>query len=207
MSGFDKQAATWDENPEKGLRAERVAELIREHCPLSPDLSALEYGCGTGLLSFALRGDLGEITLADTSPGMLEVLRKKIDDASAGNMRAQAIDLVSDPLPSDRYDLIYTLMTLHHIREPEPVLARFLELLNPGGYLCIADLDKEDGSFHSADFDGQNGFDRECLTADLERIGFGGVASEICFTLERVREGRERQYDLFFMIAQKPERS
>ncbi|MCD4727332.1 MAG: class I SAM-dependent methyltransferase [Pirellulales bacterium] len=204
MTGFDEKAATWDQNPEKAQRAERVAERIRARCPLSAGISALEYGCGTGLLSFALRRDVGKITMADSSPGMREVLRRRIRDSDARNMSALAIDLVRDPAPPDRYDLVYTLMTLHHIRDPAPLLAGFFELLNPGGHLCIADLDREDGSFHGKDFDGWKGFDRDRLAADLESIGFSKVVSEICFTLERVREGRKRKYDIFLMTAKKP---
>jgi SAM-dependent methyltransferase len=135
---------------------------------------------------------------------MLDVLRGKIRDSGARNMSALALDLERDPAPPDRYDLIYTLLTLHHIRDPEGLLARFFGLLNPGGHLCIADLDREDGSFHSKGFEGRNGFDRDRLTADLESVGFSKVDSETCFTLKRVREGRNRTYDLFLMTAQKP---
>ncbi len=54
-----------------------VADAIRKAVPLSKEMKAFEYGCGTGLLSFALQPDLGEITLADTSQGMLEVLARR----------------------------------------------------------------------------------------------------------------------------------
>src|SRR5690349_11117165 len=115
MTNFDERAKDWDSDPGKVERARVVADSIRRAIPLSTKMKALEYGCGTGLLSFALQSDLGQITLADTSPGMLDVLKKKIADAGVMNMHPVRLDLTSDPLPSERYDLIYSLMVLHHI--------------------------------------------------------------------------------------------
>jgi len=54
-NNFDKKAKTWDEDPQIVLRAQKVATHIRKGVPLNSDMSALEYGCGTGLLSFAPR--------------------------------------------------------------------------------------------------------------------------------------------------------
>lgn len=55
-------------------------------------------------------------------------------------------------------------MTLHHIPDTEAVLRDMHTLLHQSGYLCIADLDSEDGSFHGQDADVYPGFDRQGLT-------------------------------------------
>ena len=86
-SDFDTRALTWDDDPMKTARAEAVAAGIRAGIPLTPGTKGLEFGCGTGLLSFALRDALGEITLADTSAGMLSVLREKIAANGIAHMR------------------------------------------------------------------------------------------------------------------------
>ncbi|MGE5378250.1 MAG: class I SAM-dependent methyltransferase, partial [Bacteroidota bacterium] len=78
MTNFDERARDWDSDPRKVERARAVADAMRQAVPLSNEMKALEYGCGTGLLSFALQSDLGPITLADTSQGMLDVLSEKI---------------------------------------------------------------------------------------------------------------------------------
>ena len=57
------------------------------------------------------------------------------------------------------FDLIYTLMVLHHVGDVETIIRKFRGLLNPGGYLAIADLYSEDGSFHGEGFSGHMGFD------------------------------------------------
>jgi ubiquinone/menaquinone biosynthesis C-methylase UbiE len=129
---FDDKAKTWDSDPVKQERAEAVAAAIRQRIPLSSAWRAIEYGCGTGLLSFALHADLGAITLADASLGMLAVLEAKLAAAQLDHLHPLRLDLTCDPLPSDRYDLIYSLMTLHHVAEIEPLLRDFHALLLAG---------------------------------------------------------------------------
>ncbi len=200
MTDFDARARDWDKDPAKVDRARAVAAAIREQVPLSPRLSALEYGCGTGLLSFFLQPDLGPITLADSSSGMLAVLTEKIAAAGLHNLTPLRLDLAVDPLPAGRFDLIYTLMVLHHIPDTAHILQSFLDLLNPGGRLAIADLDREDGSFHTdPSFDGHKGFDRHRLRNLLRRTGFSQIHFSTCY--EQLREGR--RFPLFLALAEK----
>src|SRR5215208_4274993 len=186
MTNFDERARDWDSDPDKVERARTVAEAIRRAIPLSNDMKALEYGCGTGLLSFALQSDLGQITLADTSQGMLEVLREKIADAGVTNMHPVRLDLASDLLPTESYDLTYSLMTLHHLQDVKDMLAKFRDLLTPNGYLLVADLDKEDGSFHTdGSTDVHLGFDRNELQQIVEAIGFGNVTFSTAYEIKK----------------------
>jgi ubiquinone/menaquinone biosynthesis C-methylase UbiE len=200
---FDQRAQDWDANPARAERARIVAAAMRQRLPLSPNMAALEYGCGTGLLSFALQPYLGHITLADSSAGMLAVLREKLEAVKLGNMTPRQLDLATDPLPAERFDLLYTLMTLHHIPETEPILASFHALLNPSGYLCIADLDKEDGSFHGPGFDGHNGFERADLTKSLEKAGFNITSYAIIYTVSKEIAGKNQDFPLFLITASK----
>ena len=149
MTNFDERAKDWDSDPKKVERARVVADAIRKSIPLSNEMNALEYGCGTGLLSFALQSDLGQITLADTSQGMLDVLKEKIVASGVTNMHPVRLDLATDPMPAEHFHLTYSLMTLHHIPDTNGILNKFHALLEPNGYLLVADLEKEDGSFHT----------------------------------------------------------
>jgi predicted TPR repeat methyltransferase len=176
---FDEKAATWDDDPAKVERARVVAEAIRSAIPLTPDTRLLEYGAGTGLVAEALADDVGAITLAEPSAGMREVASAKVDLGTLPRgTRVWDLDLAAAPVPDERFDLIATVMTLHHIHHLEPVLAGFAELLGDGGHLAVVDLEAEDGSFHSEDagFDGHHGFDRGALQAQLEAAGFTDVA-------------------------------
>ena len=153
-NNFDKKAKTWDEDPQIVLRAQKVAAHIRKGVPLNPDMSALEYGCGTGLLSFALKDDLRRISLADSSQEMLRVLNEKIQRAQIKNMFPMYLNLVGGDVCLQKFDLIYSLMVLHHVKDTRKILVSLRDLLHEGGFLCIADLDKENGSFHGSGFEG-----------------------------------------------------
>lgn len=205
MSRFDDEAKTWD-TEESQERARQIASAIRSRVSLSKNMSAFEYGCGTGQLSFKLREDLGSITLADNSTGMLEVLREKIKERSVDNMTPLQLDLTKDSLPDDRFDLIYTAMTLHHIPNTEDILRKFYDLLNLGGTLCIADLDKEDGSFHGYDVDDvHKGFDRDELANLVKNVGLTNINFCTAYQMERETEdkGEFKTFPIFVMTTQK----
>jgi ubiquinone/menaquinone biosynthesis C-methylase UbiE len=203
VTHFDEKAKTWDSDPDKIIRARAVAQGIRSRVPLIPGMSAFEYGCGTGLLSFELHEDLTHITLADSSAGMLAVLQEKISSGRIQNMNAVRLDLAADPLPPERFALVTTMMTLHHVRDTDKLLLDFFNLLECPGFLCVADLDREDGSFHGSGFSGHKGFDREVLRQQAVRAGFREAGFETVYTMSR-GEGRERRnYTLFLMIAEK----
>ncbi len=199
MNDFDVRAATWDDET-KVRRAEAVASGMRKAVPLGRSMAALEYGAGTGLLSFCLRDTLGPITLADSSSGMRAVAAEKIAAADAKDMRVVDLDLMRDAVPADRYDLVFTMMTLHHVPDVSRGLAAFNELLNRDGYLCIADLDAEDGSFHGPDVDVHHGFERQALRVALTQAGFTDVAIDDCFTMQH----GERSYTVFLACCRKP---
>jgi ubiquinone/menaquinone biosynthesis C-methylase UbiE len=204
MTNFDERAKDWDSDPKKVERARAVAEAIRNAIPLTPKMSALEYGCGTGLVSFALQSDLGKITLADTSQGMLNVLSEKIVAAGVTNMHPARLDLSTDPLPAERFDLTYSLMTLHHIEDAKGILKKFHALLGPSGILCIADLDKEDGSFHTdGTTDVHLGFERTELQKWVEDAGFVNVKFSTAYEIKKKIGDEEKIFPVFLLTARK----
>ena len=204
MTHFDERAKDWDSDPKKIERARVVAEAIRIALPLSTDQAALEYGCGTGLLSFALQSDLGQITLADTSQGMLDVLGEKIAAAGVTNMHPVKLDLATDAVPAARFDLTYSLMTLHHIADVNEMLGKFNAILKPNGYLLVADLDREDGSFHTADLVYEHkGFERGELQQMVEAAGFGDVRFSTAYEIKKKVGDGEKTFPVFLMSARK----
>lgn len=199
---FNERAKTWDADPMKTERARAVADAIRDRVPLSAGMTGFEYGCGTGLLSFALQPYLRHLTLADSSAGMLDVLREKIAASGIVNMTPVLLDLTCDPLPQERFDITYSLMTFHHIPDTDSILRDLHALLTSPGTLCIADLDSEDGSFHSYGFSGHKGFDRDDLARRAVQAGFRNIGFSTVFN---IRKGNpEKNYPVFLMVAEKP---
>ncbi|BCS94762.1 methyltransferase [Desulfoluna limicola] len=198
---FDKKADGWDENPERHKRASDVASAIKAS-GLKP-VSALEFGCGTGLLTFALRPFADRTVLADTSSGMIDVLTKKINAAGASDLSARLISEGADELAGETFDTIYSLMTLHHINDIPGILSLFNEHLTPGGTLFICDLEEEDGSFHGGGFSGHCGFNRASLTAQLNAAGFTSVAFEVCHTIINEVDEHPTSFPLFLATAKR----
>ncbi len=171
---------------------------------LSREMKAFEYGCGTGLLSFALQEDLGQITLADTSQGMLDVLAEKISAAGAVNMHPVRLDLAVDTIPPQKYHITYSLLTMHHIHDTQDILRKFHIILEPGGYLLIADLDKEDGSFHTdGTTDVHKGFAQSELQKQVEAAGFEDVKFSTAYTIKKMVGDEEKSFPIFLMSARK----
>lgn len=203
MDDFNQAAPTWDKKAYRTERANAVAQCIRSNVPLSTRMTALEYGCGTGLLSFALQSELGYIHLADSSSGMLEVLGEKIAAARISNMNPLSLDLITGPLPNFRVNLIYTLMTLHHIEDTAQILRAFYHLLEPNGYLCVADLDTEDGSFHDPSFTGHMGFDRQELGHLVKQTGFRTPGFTTAYHTPHPVGSEIRYFPVFLLVTEK----
>jgi tRNA (cmo5U34)-methyltransferase len=204
MNDFDKKAAEWDTNPVHWDRSAAIVDEIRRRIRITRSMTAMEYGAGTGIASFLLKDHLREITMIDSSPEMVKMARAKIKHAGAENLSAVKMDLLSDEYSGEKFDLIFTQMVLHHVDDVDAILARFSELLNPGGFVAIADLYEEDGSFHGEGFTGHKGFNPIYLENFLIRLGFIDAISKQCFTLSRKISGEEtRYYDIFLVTARK----
>ncbi|NLN75920.1 MAG: class I SAM-dependent methyltransferase [Armatimonadetes bacterium] len=195
---FDVQALGYDK-PGTIQRAEAVAEQIRRQLPIRSDMSALDYGAGTGLVSFALRPYLHSITAADNSQGMLEILRKKIESQGVDGITPVLCDLSEHGLDGARFDLIYSSMTMHHIPDVPGLLKTMYNLLKPGGFIAISDLDAEDGSFHlNATEVHHHGFEREEIMRLLEQAGFLDVKVVTAHKFSKEVEGGDvREFSVF----------
>lgn len=200
---FDSKARQWDDNPVFRERGLKIADAIRKAVPLHRHMNALDYGCGTGLLSFPLKDELGAILMADSSGGMLEVVNEKIATLGVSNMATLQLDLLADPAPSERFDLIVTAMTLHHVPDTNRILRIFHDLLKPGGYLCIADLDQEDGSFHGIEVDVHHGFDQADLGRRAVQAGFADLHFQTVFSIAKEHATGPRDYPVFLMTARR----
>jgi 2-polyprenyl-3-methyl-5-hydroxy-6-metoxy-1,4-benzoquinol methylase len=203
MSEFDDKAATWDLNPERKERAKMFAEIMRNNIDLFRMNEAMEYGCGTGLLSFALRDDLRDVTLMDESEEMIKVVDEKCEDLDIRHFHPMQYNLMEDGAQHHNFDLIYTMMALHHIPDTRKILNIFKGILTPKGYLVLIDLEKEDGTFHDHEFDGHHGFEEADLEDALEQSGFRVMHYEIGDTIVKDVNGVRKEYPVFIMIARK----
>jgi 2-polyprenyl-3-methyl-5-hydroxy-6-metoxy-1,4-benzoquinol methylase len=202
---FDKEAATWDQNPGRVKLADDVADTIIREIQPTGDMDVLDFGCGTGLVTLRLQPFAKTITGADSSKGMLGVLQDKVSRSGLKNVKTQFVDFEKGERVAGAFHLAVSSMTLHHIHDPAPLFRQLHDLLNPGGILCISDLDREDGSFH-----GDNtgvlhfGFDRQHLKGLLEKAGFREVRDVTAAAVEKEIEGKgKRTFTVFLIIGKK----
>jgi ubiquinone/menaquinone biosynthesis C-methylase UbiE len=204
VATFDERAAEWD-TPERVVRAEAAADAFVQSAPIPVGTRAIELGAGTGLLGLAIRDRVGsdrlaELLLTDPSSGMLDVAAEKIRDRGLANVATAQFELATDATPPGApFDLALSILMLHHVEDTAAALRALRALLVPGGRLALADLDTEDGSFHTAEAEGihHHGFDRPRLQALAEGAGFREVAFASAGSFER--EGRI--YPLFLLTA------
>jgi 2-polyprenyl-3-methyl-5-hydroxy-6-metoxy-1,4-benzoquinol methylase len=198
---FDKEAGTWDEQPARVQLAKDVTDAVARQVILRADMEVLDFGCGTGLLTLRLAPRVKSITGVDTSRGMLNVLGAKIARQNLTNVKTLLLDLEAGEALPDRYDLIVSNMTLHHIREVGPLLDRFYKAISPGGHLCLCDLDSDDGLFHD-DNQGvfHQGFDRAVLCRAFMDAGFEDVQAITAAEVTKpTRLGELRRFTIFLM--------
>jgi len=202
---FDKEAAAWDERPQRVKLAGDIADAIIREVQPTNRMNALDFGCGTGLLTFRLQPLVRTIIGTDSSQGMLDVFNAKIAAAELDNVCSMFCDSAKNDALQGKYHLIVSSMTLHHVREVGPLLATLHKALLAGGTLCLADLDLEGGAFHE-DNTGvfHQGFDRAALQTTLHEAGFSEVrnltAAEI---VKPAGDGITRSFSVFLMIAKK----
>lgn len=202
INEFDIKASEWDKNPVHWERSYAIAGEIIKQIPMSQAFTALEFGAGTGILSFLLREQLKEIILMDSSREMIRMINDKIKVAGVTNLKSLFFDLENSDYTGGKFDFIFTQMALHHVVDVEKILRKFHGLINPGGYLAIADLYPEDGSFHGNGFTGHRGFDVDEFARTLFRIGFSEISHRECFTVKREIPGNiTRQYPVFLITA------
>lgn len=199
---FDEVAHTWDEKPDRMVMAEKFAgEIVRSLHGKVTD-SAMEYGCGTGNVSFQLNGQFKHIVLADSSKGMLEVVKEKMKIAGYNHMEPLLLDLQKQNIER-KFDVIFTLMAMHHVRDVEKVISVFGNVLKEGGSLMIGDLVTEDGDFHKfpENQDVHYGFDEDDLRDMLKKYKMKVIEYKLFHTLTKDHTGEVKGYPLFFLKA------
>jgi 2-polyprenyl-3-methyl-5-hydroxy-6-metoxy-1,4-benzoquinol methylase len=199
---FDNAATDWDKESRRIELSNAISSRIAL-LPLNDSMRAMEYGCGTGLVGLNLAQRLASLVAADSSSGMLEIIKTKIVEQGIKNVFPRHLDLHHDDCEQD-FNLIFSAMTLHHLTDVDGILAKLFQCLKPGGILVLADLDEEDGSFHQDNPEGvmHHGFNREKLAGYLERLGLSSIqVSTVHTILKKNSQGGERAYPVFLMTA------
>jgi len=112
--------------------AERLRRLLG---PFTGAEAALDAGCGTGALAFALAPNVAEVVGIDTRADYLEAGR----GAAPENVRFVEGDVTALPFGYATFDLACCHRVLHHVRRPELAVSELVRVTRPGGRIFIAD--------------------------------------------------------------------
>jgi ubiquinone/menaquinone biosynthesis C-methylase UbiE len=182
-----------------------VADAILRTTVLSSEMNVLDCGCGTGLVTLRLQPFVKTITGEDSSEGMLDVLRGKVRAMGLTNVKTRLVDFEKGDIREGAYDLIVSSMTLHHVPDTAALFSQWFGLLVQKGTLCFADLDSEDGAFHS-DNTGvfHLGFDRAKLIVLLQQAGFHDCLDTTAATMNKDIPGQgKKEFSVFLITARK----
>jgi tRNA (cmo5U34)-methyltransferase len=199
MSSFDDRAREWDKDKIHTERSVAIASELKKMVPIDHSMKALEYGAGTGILSFLLQDQFAEITLMDNSVEMIKVCEEKAEFFGTKHIKPLWFDLEHSDY-DQQFDIIFNQMVLHHVNNVDAILKKFHSRLNPGGYLAIADLFPEDGSFHGPEVKVHWGFDPANIGNTLQSVGFKNIGHKTCFNMKR---DSGKTYPIFLLVAQK----
>ncbi len=195
---FAHKSKSWDMNSKRVQNAKGIAEIIVKNIKLDKSMELMDFGAGTGLLSYFVAPFVKKIVAVDNSPSMLVEFENKCDEFSCETEVIEK-DLSTETLDRN-FDGIISSMTIHHLEDTAALLSKLYGMLNDGGFVAIADLDSEDGSFHS-DNTGvfHYGFDRETLEVLAKKAGFKEIKFDLASTINKPH----REFTVFLMTAVK----
>lgn len=171
---FAHKAGTYEQNKNRVDNVDNIAKSVLRAVTLDKHMHIMDFGSGTGLLLERIAPYVGKITAVDISPSMNAQLVAKRDDLGC-ELDITEIDLEKAAI-DQCFDGIISSMTMHHVKDVPTMFKKFHTLLNDGGFIAIADLDREDGSFHAEDTGVYHtGFDRDDIAQAARNAGFHNV--------------------------------
>ncbi|HEU5214518.1 MAG TPA: methyltransferase domain-containing protein [Gaiellaceae bacterium] len=169
-------------------RASRLAQEVREFAEPSGDERALDVGTGAGALALALAPLVREVVGLDPVPELIELARAR----ALPNTEFVEGDGAALPFPDGAFDLAGTHRTLHHVAEPDRVVAELARVTRRGGRVLVVDqLAPEDPAEAAAlhEFERARDPSHERLLADAELRGLF-AANELSLLRDRREEER-----------------
>ena len=194
---FKERAAEWDKGSIRVNGAKTIADAIQKKVILDSNMSIMDFGVGTGLLGFEIAKLVNRVVGVDTSQNMLEKLKEK--NSSGLNIEPLHLDIVKNPI-DEKFNGIISSMTLHHIEDLKLFFETIYKNLNEDGFIAIADLESEDGTFHSDNAGVFHfGFDENELCKIVSSCGFKEVEFKNINTINKPH----RDFEVFLLSAKR----
>ena len=164
---FDMMACRYD-TADRVSNAKVIVHALRDELTDTKQKTALDYGCGTGLVGLGLIDLFQSMLLVDASPQMVEQVKLKLESARIGNAGALCCDFLQEP-PQVQADYVIMTQVLLHIPDTRTILTRLFDAVKEDGHLIIVDFDKNE-SIPSDKV--HNGFEQKELIQLIKQVGF-----------------------------------
>ena len=195
---FKEKSQDWDKMSIPQQLSKVIGPAIIEKIKPKDTMKVLDFGAGTGLLTSHIAPRVKKVAAVDISASMLDKLMQK--SHLQDRVVCYCQDIIKEPL-QESFDLIVSAMAVHHVKDTEALLKRFYEHLLPGGFIALADLDKEEGDFHPPSAEGvyHHGFERDLLAQKVDQAGFKSIEFSTVFEVKK----EDKTYPIFLLTAQK----
>ena len=171
---FQHKADNYEQDNNRVDNVKNIANSILNEIKFNQSMEIMDFGSGTGLLLEKIAPFVKKITAIDMSPSMNKNLNDK-KDLLPCELEILEVDLSKTKLDK-KFDLIMSSMTLHHIENIKDIFTDFYNMLNENGSIALADLDIEDGDFHTEDTGIYHfGFDRDEIIRLAKSVGFENI--------------------------------
>ncbi len=140
---FDPKNIDRLDNPER--RKALPPEEVLRAAGMRPGDTMADIGAGIGYFSFAaakLAGPGGRIYAIDSSPDMIQELRRRISSSGAGNIEAVQSAEYDITLPDGSVDFAFMCNVLHEVEDRRLFLKAVRAALKPGGRFAIIEWQK-----------------------------------------------------------------
>ena len=101
-----------------------------------PTGKVLDFGCGSGVLSYILSRSNFKVTAVDLDLGPLKLVRQFVDFPEGIDF--MEADILKSELDADAYDVIFALDVLEHIENIDDYIRVFQRLLKPDGIVIVS---------------------------------------------------------------------
>lgn len=128
---WNRSAGSYLENAAK--LTSHAVNLLIEAARLTPDVCALEVGCGPGHIADMMAKTGAKVTGVDLAPGMVRVASERYP-----NIEVKVADAEHLPFEADGFDVVVVNFSVHHFARPEKACAEIRRVLKPGGRFVFA---------------------------------------------------------------------
>ncbi|MEM7593273.1 MAG: class I SAM-dependent methyltransferase, partial [Cyanobacteria bacterium P01_A01_bin.83] len=143
---WDKTAESYSQQPIADEAAyQKKLQVTQEY--FKPDMSVLEFGCGTGGTAIIHAPYVKHLRAIDFSSEMIKIAQGKAEAQNINNVTFEQLTIEELTVADETFDVVLGLGILHLLENKKEVIAKVYQMLKPGGVFvtstaCLGDTMK-----------------------------------------------------------------